>query len=293
MGARVERSLANTNDFGLPLSNDPGFAALLGSVDNYDYVDRRTALLTATRVLRSVDVGLVTLQLGVGEDRIRTCALSSTACSATEHVSVESWIAEGRYAIGSPDVELHPNVTGDFVQPGIGARIHYENATGDIDWQRAELTLSARRYLGPLSFAMHADGGIVLGARRRRNIVRARWERALPGYEYKQFAGDRAALLRAFASYRFNIWRSVRCISLGISYLPAFKPGFGRQRTSADGQSSRRPAPSLPCNQFGSVMADPLSDRDRRHARYGRWRHHALLGPDSLGVARPVDRAAP
>ena len=61
-------ALATTNDFTLPLSNDPGFSALLGSIDDYDYVDRRTAIVSLTRVLRAVDVGLITVQAGVGED---------------------------------------------------------------------------------------------------------------------------------------------------------------------------------------------------------------------------------
>src|SRR6185436_14448202 len=45
-GARAERTLPTTNDFELPLSNDPGFSALLGSIDNYDYVDRRSATVS-------------------------------------------------------------------------------------------------------------------------------------------------------------------------------------------------------------------------------------------------------
>jgi hypothetical protein len=37
---RAERTLESTNDFTLPLSDDPGFGAAISSLDNYDYVDR-------------------------------------------------------------------------------------------------------------------------------------------------------------------------------------------------------------------------------------------------------------
>ena len=76
VGARAERSLASTNDFSLPFADDPGIPAILSSVDNFDYVDRRTAMLSLTRVIRSVDVGLATFQFGVGDDRSERARLT-------------------------------------------------------------------------------------------------------------------------------------------------------------------------------------------------------------------------
>ena len=292
LGARVERSLANTNDFGLPLNNDLGFAALLGSVDNYDYVDRRTALVTATRVLRAVDVGLMTLQLGVGEDVAEVARLEHGLFGRQNSFRLNRGIVEGRYAIGSIDVELHPNVTGDFVQPGIGARLHYEHATGDIDWRRAELTVSTRRYVGPFSFAMHADGGVVLGAvPPPQTLFELGGNELLPGYEYKQFAGDRAALLRMFASYRTNLWkRPIRFIR--NLYLPAFNPGFAVSAQAGWSELSSSGAIAA-VNQFGSVDGSPLSTATggmRATVGGGITIFSDLI---HIGVARPVDRAAP
>ena len=60
-------------------------------------------------------------------------------------------------------VELHPNVTGEFVQPGVGARAFFEAGRGDLDWTRSELELIARRYFGPLSLVAQAQAGIVEG----------------------------------------------------------------------------------------------------------------------------------
>ena len=52
---------------------------------------------------------------------------------------------------------------------------------------------------------------------------------ALPGYRYKEFAGDRAALFRTFASYRFDIWRRPVQIWRNLM-LPGLSPGHRCQR---------------------------------------------------------------
>jgi len=178
------------------------------------------------------------------------------------------------------------------VQPGIGARVHYENATGDIDWQRAELMVSARRYIGPFSFAMHADGGVVLGAAPPpQTLFELGGNELLPGYEYKQFAGDRAALLRTFASYRTNLWkRPIRFVR--NLYLPAFNPGIAVSAQAGWSELSS-PGAIAAVNQFGSVDGGLLSTATggmRATVGGGVTIFSDLI---HIGVARPVDRAAP
>ncbi|HVX40498.1 MAG TPA: hypothetical protein VHB25_13080 [Gemmatimonadaceae bacterium] len=227
VSARAERALANTNDFTLPLEEDPGVAAVLGSVDNFDYVDRRSAMLSATRILGSVDEGLVTTQFGLGRDAAEPARLTHGLIPGQAAFRPNRGAANGSYALGSADLELHPNVSGDFVQPGFGARVHYEIGRGDLDWQRMQLSLSARRYLGPVSLAMHADGGLLLGAHPPpQQLFEIGGNQALPGYEYKQFAGDRAALFRGFTSYRFPIWKTPKHVWRNY-YIPGVSPGIG------------------------------------------------------------------
>src|SRR6185503_17916928 len=103
LGARVERALPTTNDFALPLSDDPGFGALLGSVDNYDYVDRRSAMVSVTRVLRSVDVALLTLQAGVAEDRAERARLTRGPLGGVNPFRFNRSAADGRYALAIAD----------------------------------------------------------------------------------------------------------------------------------------------------------------------------------------------
>jgi hypothetical protein len=283
--------LASTNDFSLPFADDPGITAILSSADNFDYVDRRTAMLSLTRVIRSVDVGLATFQFGVGDDRSERTRLMHGLVSTSRFLPNRG-AADGTYSIGMADVELHPNVSGDFVQPGVGLRAHYEAASGDIEWQRAELSLSGRKYFGPVSLAAHADGGLVLGRDPPpQKLFELGGNEALPGYRYKEFAGNRAALFRTFASYRFDLWRRPVRAWRNLT-LPGLSPGIA---VSAQGGWTELSSSGAKQAAIALGMEDgrPLStptDGMRATIGAGITLFSDLL---HLGVARPVDRPAP
>jgi hypothetical protein len=289
-GARLERTIATTNDFTVPFSDDPGLAALFGSVDNYDYVDRATALLSATHVFGSVSSALLTLQGGAGHDGAERARLSRGLFGARSF-RANRGVAPGAYAIGKADLEWHPNVTGDYVTPGIGARLHHEVASGDIAWQRTELSLASRRYLGPISLALHADGGLVVGAHPPpQQLFELGGNELLPGYEYKQFAGDRAALFRAYSSYRFNLLK--RPIRFRNFYIPGVSPGIGASIQGGWTESSS-PAAREAVRALGvDANGVPLSTSTggvRATAGGGLTFFSDLL---HVGAARPIDRPA-
>ena len=281
-GLRAERTLPTTSDFMPPLSDDPGFGALLGSVDLYDYVDRRSALFSVTRVLRTVDVGLVTVQFGAAADRSEPTRLSHGVFSRRSF-RANPHVEDGSYALGSADLELHPNVTGDYVQPGVGLRTHYEVGSGQLEWQRVELGLSGRYYVGPISLAAHADGGAVIGNHPpRQRIFELGGEGTLPGYEIDRFEGDYAALFRSFASYRFNIWKRPMHLWRNV-FVPGVGPGLA---VSAQGgwtafASSARAA------------ANPTAETT--HGVRATVGGGVTLFSDAfhIGFARPVDQRAP
>ncbi|MEP6491609.1 MAG: hypothetical protein ABJF01_02945 [bacterium] len=289
--ARADRTLVSTNDFVLPLDNDPGFAALLGSVDNYDYVDQRGAMLAVTRTLGSVDAGFATLQAGLRSDRAEQARISKGILGGSSRFLPNRGSTDGRYALGSADIELHPNVTGDYVQPGVGVRVHYEVASGDLDWQRVELGLSARQYLGPFSLAAHADGGMVLGSRPPpQQLFELGGDQSLPGYTYKQFVGDRAALFRLFGTYRFNVWqRPIRFVR-GF-YLPGLSPGMGL--SAQGGWTELSSVGATIAAQALSTTGLPVSEPT--HGMRATVGGGLTLFSDivHIGVARPVDRPAP
>ena len=285
-GARVERALASTNDFVLPLSEDPGIGALLASVDNNDYLDRSTAMLSLTHTLGALDVGLVTLQGGVGRDRSEIARLSHGPIGAG-HFRLNRGIDEGNYALASADIELHPNVDGDYVAPGLGARWHSEIGHGDLDWQRSEASLSARKYFGSFTFAAHADAGFVTGDVPAQKLFELGGDESLPGYDYKEFAGDRAALFRTYVSRRFEIFK--RPIRIRNFFLPALDPGLGASVqgawTELSSAAARRAVTTFGLTADGAPLSSPTNGV-RATAGGGLTLFSDLL---HVGAARPID----
>lgn len=281
-GLRAERALATTSDFLPALSQDPGFGAFLGSFDPYDYVDRRSALLSLTRVLGAVDVGLVTLQFGAAADHSEPARLTHSPLSRVSFRPNPA-VQNGSYALGSGDLELHPNVTGDFVQPGIGVRAHYEVGSGQLDWQRVELGLSGRYYIGPVSLAAHADAGAAIGDHvPPQRIFELGGQETLPGYDVNAFQGDYAALFRSFASYRFNLWKRPMHFFRNV-FVPGVSPGFA---VSAQGGWTA-------FSSTASAAANPGA-HTTNGVRATVGGGITLFGDAiHLGVARAVDRPAP
>jgi hypothetical protein len=291
LGIRAERQLVSTNDFVPPLSEDPGFGALLSSVDDYDYVDRRTALLSWVRMLRSLDVGLVTLQAGVGDDCYDRARLTH-GLFGSSRFRANRGVDAGSYAISSLDLELHPNVTGEYVQPGVGLRAHYEAAAGTLAWQRVELGLSHRAYIGPVSLASHVDAGLVTASGTPpQQLFELGGIESLPGYDYKAFAGNRAALARTFASYRFPVLRRPMRVWRNF-FVPGLSPGLGVSAQGGWAELSNTSA-RLAALRLGIVNGQPVSQPTNGFRATVGGGLTFLADAVHVGIARPVDHAAP
>lgn len=293
VSARAERALANTNDFTLPLEEDPGVVALLGSVDNFDYVDRRSAMLAVTRIIGSVNTGVFTTQFDFGRDAAEYARLTRGIIPGSTPFRPNRGAADGRYALGSADFEFHPNVSGDFVQPGFGARAHYEIGHGDLDWQRMQMSLAARRYLGPVSLALHADAGLLLGSNPPpQQLFELGGNQALPGYSYKEFAGDRAVLFRAFSGYRFPLWKTPMHVWRNY-YIPGLSPGIGA--SIQGGWTELSSAGALAAVRALGALTDTVPVSVATHGVRATFGAGITLFSDVLhvGFARPVDHAAP
>ena len=303
VGIRAERGLASTNDFALPLAGTGlGLAALFGA-DDEDYVDRRVAALGASRTFTSLKTALLAAEVAIAEDRGETARLQRGLISAGSGFRVNRGVDEGRYARGTVTLELRPDVTGVFLEPGVGATLTYELARGELDWQRIEATLAARHSLGDAMFAARAQGGLLIGSEPPpQQLFELGGESALPGYAYKEFAGDRAAIAGLLASYSFPIWRRPWRLVRSLM-LPGINPGLaagiqgGWAEASSDGgrRAIRRLDPSADqsCHPVSTSCPPPLSRPtdgiratvDARVTLFG-----GLLG---FGVARPVDHAGP
>ena len=299
-GARLDRTLASTNDFTLPLENGgEGFGALFAGVDDQDYVDRRVAILGLTRVLGSTQEGLVVVEAGVGEDRAEVARLKRSPLGGG-HFRLNRGVLPGRYARGAVTIELHPDVTGVYLEPGVGLVGSYEFAGSGLRWQRGELTVAARKNLRDFVIAVRANGGLVAGQPLpAQQLFELGGENALPGYDYKAFVGDRAAAAGVLAAYAFPLlrrpWRIVRSL-----VIPGIGPGIAigaqsgwTELSTASGRDAIRVlsgglidcVSSNECPKPLSVETHGLrATVDARLTFFG-----GLVG---VGVARPVDRAA-
>jgi hypothetical protein len=287
-GLRAERTLTTTNDFIRPFEpQSGGLAALLGSVDDFDYVDRRVALASVTRVVGSVENALVTFQLGGGDDRAERARLQR-GLFGSDDFRFNRGVSEGLYALGSVDIELHPGISGDFVQPGVGAKLHVEAGRGDIDWRRAELTLAGRRYYGSIALSAEAQGGAVFGAViPPQQLFELGGNAGLSGYDYKQFAGDRAALFRSYASYQLPLWRAPRRVRNFV--LPGMSPGLavGLQGGWTELSSN---AARVAVRNLDALLMPVASDGIRATVGAGIT---LFNGSVHIGAARPIDQPAP
>lgn len=292
VSVRAERTLATTNDFIRPLEpQSGGLAAMLGSVDDFDYVDRRVAATSLTRVLGAVDRGLLTLQLGAGDDRAERSRLTRGLFGG-QAFRPNRGVATGKYALTVGELEIHPNASGESLHPGIGATLHHEVGRGSLAWQRSEVSLFGTKYLGPITLSLDGEGGAVWGAViPPQQLFEMGGSGVLPGYPYKEFAGDRAVLLRTSTFYSFPVWRSPHRLWRTL-FIPGFSPGLavGLQGgwTSLSTDAARLAA--LQLGGPGSTV--PLSRET------GGFRSTLGLGVTlfsgavHLGFARPVDHQA-
>lgn len=299
---RAERILATTNDFEPPLEGgSDGFAGLFAGLDDQDYVDRRSAILSLTRTLGSPHGALVTVQAGAGGDHSEVANLDRSILGVG-HFRLNRGSADGSYAYGSTTVEVHPDVTGLFLEPGIGLIASYEAASGQLSWQRAELMVAARQSISDFVIAARAQGGIVQGhVIPPQTLFELGGENALPGYGYKEFAGDRAATAGLLASYTFPLlrrpWRVIRSLMLpGLSpgLAAGIQGGWAEASSNAARASIRRLDPRFAagCDLLDSCPPSLSAPTNGIRATVD-LRITVLGGLLGVGVARAVDRAAP
>lgn len=285
--ARVERTLASTNDFLLSLESGLSLGPLFGGNDDADYVDRRAVALNTTRVFRDVDRALLTVEGAFVEDRPEVARLEKGVFGSEPYRPNRNTSA-GRYARGTARLEWHPRVTGESLSPGFGARLTYEVAAGALDWQRVEARLAMRHYWHGLAFASRIDAGALFGSVLPPQVMyEIGGVHDLPSYEYKEFGGDRAAVGRALAAYYLPFARSP--LRIGRLVLPGISPGIGMGIqggwTDATTDAARSALLSL-----GGDGVTPLSRPTERVRATADFRVTFLSGALGFGISRPIDQ---
>jgi hypothetical protein len=287
-GARVERTLTSTNDFLLSLESGLSLGPLFGGNDDSDYLDRRVAALHTTRVFRDVDRAMLTFEGALVEDRPEIARLEN-GVFGDEPYRPNRNAAGGRYGRGTAKLEWHPRVTGESLAPGFGARLTYEFAAGDLDWQRVEARLGMRQYWRGLVLASRLDAGAVFGSVIPPQVMyEVGGVYDLPSYGYKEFGGDRAVVGRTLAAYHLPIGRTP--IRIARLVLPGISPGIGAgiQGGWTDASSSAARAALLALGGDGVTPLSRPTDRVRATADF---RLTFLSGAIGFGMSRPIDQA--
>ena len=202
---RVGRSLDITNDFRVAFDSGNATSAFFG-IDDYDYVDRASAMFSATRLLPGRFGSAARLDVGVADDQ-PAHVFMERALVGRERFRDNRPILAGRYVRSALTFDWRPDVNGDLMRVGYGGRVYYERGDGNINYQRVELRGAMRWNSGRVSLAARADAGQVFGAvLPPQQLFELGSSEALPGYGFKEFAGNQAALFRGGIMYRLNRW---------------------------------------------------------------------------------------
>lgn len=195
-GVGGARSLDGTNDFTyVPYQAAPFLAALL-SIDDYDYVDRRSATVHAERRSRSNALRF-RAELARASDRSALRAIRYGLARADSGFRPNRPVTPGSYTRASARFELNPNVLAEYLQPGLGVSARTEIGRGDLNYERIESRISMHRVLpGSIALSVRADAGALFFRDRvpLQQLFELGGPAQLPGFDYKTVGGDRAAL---------------------------------------------------------------------------------------------------
>ncbi len=296
-GLRVERALSHTNDFQLPFSWGASLSALLGSRDDFDYLDRQSATVHMSRAVGKKNRSLVRAEFGATRDAAVQQNISQGLLVAKgQGFRPNRGIREGNYFSSAASVEMNPDVSGLFVNRGVGLRLLYSGADGEISWHRVEARTAVRRELGPFQLFGRADAGALLGNPVPQAMFEIGSAEGLSAYGYKQFAGDRAALARAVIGYTLPFLRApIRLPSRLI--LPGIAPGVAAG-IHAGWTDVSSPAAEQAMLELGSAANEsgvpvPLSQTTNGIRTSAEFLLTFFSGSVAVGVTRQIDRSGP
>ncbi|HTO73967.1 MAG TPA: hypothetical protein VMJ30_09110, partial [Gemmatimonadales bacterium] len=293
ISARGERAIDLATKFPDPLDYGRGIRAVFAS-DNYDYIDRWKATLGVSRYLTRRRAGMARIETGWTDDRT-TPALVDKGPFGQQFLP-NPGVDPGRYLRTLVRLEVSPEVSPRFVRPGVGFRVRYERGDGDLEYNRYQIGLTARANAGRALFTLVGDGGIVTGVNiPAQQLFLLGGLGSLPGYDYDQFAGDKAWLARALVSIPLPFLDNPIPVGSGLSLPPvnpsvSFRFYAGQAETSdppglaAIDRLGTRPGPDGTPIPYAVPSNGPRATVELRLTLFG-----SLLG---FGVARPLEAGA-
>jgi hypothetical protein len=227
---RAGRVLDNTNDFRNPFDSSGTVGAFFGT-DRYDYVSRAFALATVSRELFAGE-GLLRVESGWMRDEPTVNHVGWAPVSGRRFLPNRN-ITPGDYVRTQIVYQWHPGANAEYMRTGWGAQFRYVRGDGTVRFQRLEFRVNERVNAGPWTFAARFDAGAMLGRDfpPQMNFEIGN-ESGLSGYEYKQFVGTQAAMLRGVTMYRLGVLTKPMKVTDRI-WLPGLAPALAVSIQSA------------------------------------------------------------
>ncbi len=280
---RAQRSLDLTNDFRNPYDSGSTTGALLGN-DNYDYLDRRSVTVQWARFLGAKRRTQLRLETGWVEDRAVEVNLARSPFGFGEDFLPNRPIREGQYQRSAMTLEYRPDVSLEFLRTGFGARAYYERGDGGMPYQRGELRFTARSNRGPFSLGARLDLGMTTNGAPPQQLFELGRNQNLPGYEYKEFAGDQAAVFRALLLRRLPVLGAPIQLSRRL-WLPPVAPAL-----ALGVQSGWTRATDAEALATTTLLGSAPTGHPRTSVSFSLRFFGGALG---VGVAKPVDHNGP
>ena len=289
----AQRELANTSDFLPPLEGPATVGALLASIDDYDYVGRTSGQLALTYAPYGNDSRLLRFEIGPGRDAAVSTNVLRGLFLFDSKFRPNRPVTEGDYLRESVGLSVNPGVSGDFLEPGVGLDVSYERGDGQLRWQRVDALLAARHTLGPLTYFGRVDGAAVFGGSPYQRLIEFGENEGMPGFGYKAFGGDRAAIGRLGVTYGLPFLSAPLRVRRWLTLpgpTPAFTFGIHAGWSAAIDAATRDALTSV------GYKPGPDGVPVLRTGPTGRVRSSVALAFDffggaiGLGVAHPLDR---
>jgi hypothetical protein len=156
-----------------------------------------------------------------------------------------------------------------------------------------ELRLAARREFGPFQLYAHGDAGTLLGKPAPQVLFELGGDEGLTAYDYKEFAGDNAALGRAVLGYTLPFLRAPihlpsRLIIPGLA--PGLAAGIHAGWTDISGPAAQQALLELGATTDPATgLTVPISRPTNGVRASAEFLFTLFNGALSAGITRPID----
>ena len=187
------RFLTVTNKFRTQFDNFM-LGALLAR-DNWDYVDRYNLMLRVMQRLSTTRGSRLQVEAGWTEDRYLERVMLTSPWVG--YLRPNRGIYNGSYFRTVATLDINPDISAQFVRQGWGFQVTYDGGIGDLNYSRIQARAVARKDFSRAFIGAVVEAGTTLGdSIPPQQLFEVGGAVGLPGYEYKQFAGNKGILAR-------------------------------------------------------------------------------------------------